>query len=83
MTDKRKIEIIWMYVLRKADDLLYDYKNMHNNYTMKLCDELEYLDLITAKVRLDLFEELERDIINIIGDRYHPKEKRYPTSQKK
>lgn len=73
LSNKRKLELLWAYILRKGDDMVYDYKNLHNHTYMRQSDELDYLDLITAKVRMDLFEELERDIINIIGDHYHPK----------
>jgi len=75
--------MMWAYTLHKADQLCYEYQNLNNNRRMTYFDELDFLDLITAKVRLDLFEELERDIINIIGDRYHPNMKISPTSQKK
>lgn len=72
-SNKKKIEFLYLYIMRRADEILQEYQWQYQNQQGRPLDQIDYLELILAKQNLDLFNELERDIINIIGDGYYGK----------
>jgi len=71
-----------MYLARKTDALAADFKNSLEAFLEDALDNLDLIELVISKVRLDLISELERDIMKLY--RVDPsREDNSLTSQKK
>lgn len=70
MTDKRKLEMLWSYMLRKGDDVVAEYQlALHG--LQRYNDTLDLYEVMRARARLDHWAVIERDLINIISDSYY------------
>lgn len=71
LTNDQKIVAIQEYLLRKVDSVANAYSVAVADFLEAQTDILDMIEVINAKVRLDLLSEFERDIINIIGKGYY------------
>ena len=62
---KRKDKIC-VYLFNKSLRLEYDYEQLRNNVWFKLPDQLDLLEQIIAKIRLESFNEFAKDIIQLL-----------------
>ena len=81
-TDSEIKEYILMYISRKIETLQVDYERSYRSFTETQVDSLDLIELIIAKVRIDLIAEVEKDIMRIYGVNPSRKEKAI-TSQNK
>ena len=81
-TDQQITEYVLMYLNRKTDKLIQDYNGSLQAYLDNPVDSLDLIELIIAKVRLDLIGELEHDIMRFYRVDPAPKDSD-ATSQKK
>lgn len=71
LTNEQKVIAIQEYLLKKVDNVAYAYSVAVLDFMEANNDILDMIEVINAKVRLDLLSEIERDILNIIGKGYY------------
>ena len=54
---------IYQYLYLKGDRIENYYDTLVENYRVLKADELDYVELIIAKARRDLFREIQNDIL--------------------
>ncbi len=54
---------IYQYLYLKGDRIENYYDTLVENYRVLKADELDYVELIIAKARCDLFREIQNDIL--------------------
>lgn len=73
MTDEEKLQQLFIYLMRKGDRLVDDLSGQVKEMKNNPLEILDLLELAIAKDRLDFFNDIERDIVNILGKRYYIK----------
>lgn len=66
ITTDMKLARMFEYLDKKAPDILTDYNNALE-IVRTYPDHIELMEFVISKARLDLFAEVERDILSIIG----------------
>lgn len=81
-SDAEIAQYVLSYLARKYDTLSADYLTCFESFVNAPADDLELIELVIAKVRLNLISEVEADIMKLYRDTPAPKDKDQ-TSQKK
>lgn len=57
---------ILLYLMNQSDNLDNRYSELRDYIRYHKADEVDYIELIIAKARKDLFDEIRADLTNII-----------------
>ena len=63
----RNFELILSYLYHKSDRLDREYHQLWEYRRYRVLDEVDYLELIIAKVRMDTFDEFSRELRLLLG----------------
>lgn len=73
-TDEQKAQYILMYLQKKLDALNFDYIRCFETFLEASIDDLDLIELVIAKVRIDLITEVEKDIMRFYRMESAPKD---------
>lgn len=72
MTDNQKVAYMYKYVMQVSDALQNTLQQRHANIYRWQYDEVDCLEEIILLSKIRFFEELERDLLNILTDQWIP-----------
>lgn len=72
MTDKQKVAYMYKYVMQVSDQLQNALNQRHANIYRWQYDEVDCLEEIILLAKIRFFAQLERDLLNILNDKWIP-----------